>query len=64
VDRGASYIHGCNREDNYVFNLAKEVRNEQTFLVLFACTLTVAISPHFVDLSSLFIFISSVLFVR
>ncbi len=24
VDLGASYVHGCNREDNYVFNLAKE----------------------------------------
>ena len=26
VDRGASYIHGCNRSDNWVFNLAKELR--------------------------------------
>ncbi len=25
MDRGASYIHGCNRDDNWVLNLAKEM---------------------------------------
>jgi protoporphyrinogen oxidase len=27
VDKGASFIHGCNREDNWVFNLANELSN-------------------------------------
>jgi monoamine oxidase len=26
VDRGASYIHGCNRRDNWVLNLANELK--------------------------------------